>query len=155
MTEYLRPISPPFDGATAGLNRSTWPHISVTPARRAASTMSRPSSTEDAIGFQRGRESRGQCRRSANLMNEDASARRWSRRPMPSATNSSGLRNCGSRSSRWRAPDCAGSGSTTPTSGRIRQTGQHAGMVAASRCTDDPDAQCALGVGLSRPMRTL
>ena len=29
--------------ATAGLKRSTWPTISVTPARRAASTMSRPS----------------------------------------------------------------------------------------------------------------
>ena len=37
--------------ATAGLKRSTWPTIKVTPARRAAATMSRPSSTEDAIGF--------------------------------------------------------------------------------------------------------
>ena len=37
--------------ATAGLKRSTWPTISVTPARRAASTMSRPSSTVEATGF--------------------------------------------------------------------------------------------------------
>ena len=36
---------------TAGLKRSTWPTISVTPARRAAATMARPSSTVDAIGF--------------------------------------------------------------------------------------------------------
>ena len=37
--------------ATAGLKRSTWPTISVTPALRAASTMSRPSSTVEATGF--------------------------------------------------------------------------------------------------------
>ena len=37
--------------STAGLKRSTWPTISVTPARRAAATMARPSSTVGAIGF--------------------------------------------------------------------------------------------------------
>src|SRR5204863_519581 len=36
--------------ATAGLKRSTWPTIKVTSAGRAAATMSRPSSAEDAIG---------------------------------------------------------------------------------------------------------
>ena len=36
---------------TAGLKRSTWPTISVTPARRAAAMMARPSSTDEAIGF--------------------------------------------------------------------------------------------------------
>ncbi len=36
---------------TAGLKRSTWPTISVTPARRAAATMARLSSTVEAIGF--------------------------------------------------------------------------------------------------------
>jgi hypothetical protein len=37
--------------ATAGLKRSTWPTISVTPAARAAATISLPSSTDEAIGF--------------------------------------------------------------------------------------------------------
>ena len=37
--------------STAGLKRSTWPTISVTPARCAAATMARPSSTVGAIGF--------------------------------------------------------------------------------------------------------
>ena len=37
--------------STAGLKRSTWPTISVTPARRAAAMMARPSSTVGAIGF--------------------------------------------------------------------------------------------------------
>ena len=37
--------------STAGLKRSTWPTISVTPARRAAAMMARPSSTDGAIGF--------------------------------------------------------------------------------------------------------
>ena len=37
--------------STAGLKRSTWPTISVTPARAAASMISRPSSTVEAIGF--------------------------------------------------------------------------------------------------------
>ncbi len=37
--------------ATAGLKRSTWPTISVTPALRAAFTMSCPSSTVEATGF--------------------------------------------------------------------------------------------------------
>src|SRR3984893_13749807 len=37
--------------ATAGLNRSTCPTISVTPARWAAVTIARPSSPEDEIDF--------------------------------------------------------------------------------------------------------
>src|SRR5215510_3919856 len=36
--------------STAGLKRSTWPTMRVTPARRAAATMRRPSSGLDAIG---------------------------------------------------------------------------------------------------------
>ena len=40
-----------LDRLTAGLKRSTWPTISVTPALRAAAMMSRPSSTVEAIGF--------------------------------------------------------------------------------------------------------
>ena len=37
--------------STVGLNRSTWPTISTTPARRAAAMMALPSTTDDAIGF--------------------------------------------------------------------------------------------------------
>jgi len=60
--------------------------------------------------------------------------------------SSKALRNCGSRSSQVaRAPNA-------PAADRLHRpasypaNGQHAGMVAAHHaCTDDPDAQCALG----------
>jgi hypothetical protein len=45
------PLIASLMACTAGLKRSTWPTISVTPARSAAATMARPSSTFEAIGF--------------------------------------------------------------------------------------------------------
>src|SRR5262249_34780255 len=101
--------------STVGLKRSTWPTIRMTPARRAAAVMARPSPTDGAIGF-----STSTC--TPRLMQVSASSRcRWVGAAMVSAsTPAASSASTSPTAVQPSAPDtksrCLRSGSATPTS---------------------------------------
>ena len=130
--------------STAGLKRSTWPTIRVTPARRAAAMMSRPSSTVDAIGFS----TRTWTPRAMQV--ERDIAMQMGRRRDGHGIDAEieqrvdvGDGRAAERAAR-RIRACLRSGSATPTSSTPGSSGEHARMVAAHDAdADHADAQCA------------
>ena len=115
---------------TAGLKRSTWPTIRVTPARRAAAMMARPSSTVGAIGFSTRMWMPREAQSSA------MSRCRWVGAAMVTASTPRSIRPSTSlKAAQPSAPAtksrCLRSGSATPTSLTPCNSAQHARMVAA------------------------
>ena len=141
--------------ATAGLKRSTWPTISVTPALRAALTMSRPSSTVDGdrlldqdmdVARDAGeRDLVMQMGRRRDGDGVDAFGEQFVEVGERAAAGQRG----GARAVLRQRIDDA-------DQRHIGQTGQHAGMVGAHHArADHADAQDADVLRPSRRMRTL
>ena len=135
--------------ATAGLKRSTWPTISVTPASRAAVTIScalldrgRDRLFDQHVNLARDGGERDlvmQMRRRGDGHGIDALGDQFVEALEGAAARQFG----GARPVRRQRID-------DPDQRRIRQAGQHAGMVAAHHAgADDADAQRLFRVALS------
>ncbi len=116
MERISSPLIASLMACTAGLNRSTWPTISVTPFRRAAAMMSGPPRRWRRSASRPGRGFRGRCRSTRCRM---VQVRRCGDGHGIDAERRAGRRGCpppGSPATRLTSSRCRGSGSAVPTS---------------------------------------